>query len=113
MMVMIDHEVNLQFSPKVTTKSKQRQANGNNFKQTHLIVSNQKYDFSMTDSVCGTVKQFCFALDFLTTPTYSTNETFLQHCHIKTMKKIVNGLKHMRLAPQTKFPNANETRGYI
>ena len=59
----------------------------------------------MTDTVCGTVKIFCFALDFPTTPTYGTNETFTQHCHIKTMKK------HMRLAPQTKFPNANETRG--
>ena len=66
----------------------------------------------MTDSVCGTVTQLCFALDFPTTPTYGTNETFTQHCHIKTMKKIVNGLKHMRLAPQTKFLNANKTRGY-
>ena len=60
----------------------------------------------MTDTVCGTVKQFCFALHFPTTQTYDTNETFTQHCHIKTMKK------DMRLAPQTKFPNANLTRGY-
>ena len=50
----------------------------------------------MTDTVCCTVKQFCFALDFPTTPTYGTNETFTQHCHIKTMKKTVNGLKHMK-----------------
>ena len=60
----------------------------------------------MTDTVCSTVKQFCFALDFPATPTYGTNETFTQHCDIKTMKK------HMRLTPHTKFPNANETRGY-
>ena len=53
----------------------------------------------MTDTVCGTVKQICFALEFPTTPTYGTNE-------------IINGLKHVRLAPQSKFPKANETCGY-
>ena len=93
-MMMFDHDVNLQFSPKVTTK-KLAQAS----KQTHLIISNQKYDFSMTDTVCGTVKTFCFALEFPATLTYGTNE-------------IINGLKHVRLAPQSKFSKANEACGY-